>query len=137
MTVSVLLIAFVAAVATTFVFGADPAATTQPAAAAGGEKRTTESGLTIVEQGSEDRVAKAGDKVCVHYTGKLADGKKFDSSWDRGEPIAFELGQGKVIKGWDEGIAGMKVGQKRTLLPNSRCYRPVGQAANVMGDSLV
>jgi len=60
-------------------------------------------------------VAKANDQVKVHYTGWLTDGKKFDSSVDRGEPIAFKLGAGMVIKGWDEGIAGMKVGEKRKL----------------------
>src|SRR5688572_16747348 len=57
-------------------------ATTQPAAA-DSKKQVTASGLTIIEQGADDSVAKAGDTVCVHYTGRLADGKKFDSSWDR------------------------------------------------------
>ncbi|HVZ73858.1 MAG TPA: FKBP-type peptidyl-prolyl cis-trans isomerase [Polyangia bacterium] len=59
--------------------------------------------------------AKAGDQVKVHYTGWLTDGKKFDSSFDRNEPIAFKLGAGMVIPGWDEGVAGMKVGGKRQL----------------------
>ena len=60
-------------------------------------------------------VAKAGQTVKVHYTGWLTDGKKFDSSLDRGEPLEFKLGAGMVIKGWDEGVAGMKVGGKRQL----------------------
>jgi peptidylprolyl isomerase len=63
--------------------------------------------------------ARAGNKVSVHYTGWLSDngakGKKFDSSVDRGQPFQFTLGQHQVIAGWDEGVAGMKVGGKRTL----------------------
>ncbi len=59
--------------------------------------------------------AKAGQTVRVHYTGWLTNGKKFDSSVDKGEPFTFELGRGQVIKGWDEGVAGMKVGGKRQL----------------------
>jgi len=59
--------------------------------------------------------AKSGTTVEVHYTGWLKDGKKFDSSLDRKQPFSFKLGAGTVIKGWDEGVAGMKVGGKRTL----------------------
>ena len=59
--------------------------------------------------------AKSGQKVHVHYTGWLTNGKKFDSSVDRGEPFSFTLGAGQVIKGWDQGVAGMKVGGKRKL----------------------
>jgi FKBP-type peptidyl-prolyl cis-trans isomerase FkpA len=65
--------------------------------------------------GSGDVVAKAGDSVSVHYVGTLTDGTKFDSSRDHGQPFQFVLGQGRVIKGWDEGVAGMKVGEKRKL----------------------
>src|SRR5262249_17232790 len=64
-------------------------------------------------QGAE---AKSGDRVQVHYTGWLKDGKKFDSSKDRDQPFEFNLGKGEVIKGWDEGVAGMKVGGKRKLI---------------------
>jgi peptidyl-prolyl cis-trans isomerase A (cyclophilin A) len=60
--------------------------------------------------------AQAGKTVKVHYTGKLPDGKVFDSSIPRGEPIEFKLGAGRVIKGWDEGIALMKVGGKAQLI---------------------
>lgn len=61
------------------------------------------------------KVAKEGDGVRVHYTGWLTNGKKFDSSVDAGRPFTFVLGNGEVIKGWDEGVAGMKVGGKRQL----------------------
>jgi FKBP-type peptidyl-prolyl cis-trans isomerase len=86
----------------------------------GGEKGktvTTKSGLKYLDEkvGTGD-VAKAGDKVQVHYTGRLKDGKKFDSSRDRGTPFSFPLGAGRVIKGWDEGVQGMKVGGKRKLI---------------------
>jgi FKBP-type peptidyl-prolyl cis-trans isomerase len=78
---------------------------------------TTSSGLQYedlnVGTGPE---AHSGQTVQVHYTGWLTDGKKFDSSLDRGSPFSFPLGAGRVIKGWDEGVAGMKVGGKRKLL---------------------
>jgi FKBP-type peptidyl-prolyl cis-trans isomerase len=81
-----------------------------------GKGVTTPSGLKYwdLKKGT-GAIAKAGDQVKVHYTGWLTDGKKFDSSVDRGEPFAFKLGAGMVIKGWDEGVAGMKVGGKRQL----------------------
>jgi peptidylprolyl isomerase/FKBP-type peptidyl-prolyl cis-trans isomerase FkpA len=93
----------------------------QACSEAGGSKEgkviTTPSGLKYIDDKVGDgAVAKAGDTVSVHYTGKLADGKKFDSSVDRGQPFDFPLGAGKVIKGWDEGVAGMKVGGKRKLI---------------------
>lgn len=77
---------------------------------------TTSSGLTYVDQtvGTGD-VAVAGKTVSVHYTGWLENGKKFDTSVDRNQPFSFPLGAGRVIKGWDEGVEGMKVGGKRKL----------------------
>jgi FKBP-type peptidyl-prolyl cis-trans isomerase len=59
--------------------------------------------------------AKSGQQVTVHYTGWLTNGQKFDSSLDRGQPFSFKLGAGQVIKGWDEGVEGMKIGGKRQL----------------------
>lgn len=70
----------------------------------------------------------AGQTVIVHYTGWLMDGSKFDSSVDRGKPFEFVLGQGMVIKGWDEGVASMKVGGKRILIiPPHMAYGPQGR----------
>ena len=77
---------------------------------------TTPSGLTFEDTVEGDGpTPQPGQSVQVHYTGWLEDGTKFDSSVDRGQPFVFPLGQGRVIKGWDEGVAGMKVGGKRTL----------------------
>ena len=78
---------------------------------------TTKSGLKYkdLKVGDGDE-AKAGKTVVVHYTGTFTDGKKFDSSLDRNEPFEFELGAKMVIAGWDEGVAGMKVGGKRKLM---------------------
>jgi FKBP-type peptidyl-prolyl cis-trans isomerase FkpA len=85
-------------------------------ASAGGAEVTMPDGLKYTDDtvgtGAE---AQSGKTVVVHYTGWLADGTKFDSSRDRNQPFSFPLGSGQVIKGWDEGVAGMKVGGKRTL----------------------
>lgn len=75
-----------------------------------------------MEIGTGD-IAQAGKKVTVHYTGTLTDGTKFDSSVDRNQPFTFTLGAGEVIQGWDQGVAGMKVGGKRKLtIPPSLGY---------------
>lgn len=65
---------------------------------------------------SLNMVSKEGDIVSVHYVGTLEDGTKFDSSYDRGQPFSFTLGAGEVIKGWDIGVAGMKIGEKKELV---------------------
>lgn len=110
----------------------------QPAESSSGEAEseagedsvvTTESGLQyVIDKPGSGAEAVPGKLVSVHYTGTLkATGEKFDSSLDRGEPIEFVLGSGQVIPGWDEGIAGMKVGEKRTLIiPSELGYGPVG-----------
>lgn len=93
-----------------------------------GQPTTTPSGLQYwdIVVGTGD-TAVPGKPVSVHYTGWLTDGKKFDSSLDRGQPFVFTLGQGDVIKGWDEGVAGMKVGGKRQLrIPPSLGYGDSG-----------
>jgi peptidylprolyl isomerase len=90
---------------------------------------TTASGLTyiITQKNEAGQQLKAGDNVQVHYTGLLTNGVKFDSSLDRGEPIPFQLGAGKVIKGWDEGIQKLRVGERATLIiPPSLGYGAKG-----------
>jgi FKBP-type peptidyl-prolyl cis-trans isomerase FkpA len=78
---------------------------------------TMQDGLKYTDdQVGTGAVATPGKTAVVHYTGWLLDGTKFDSSRDRNQPFSFALGAGQVIKGWDEGVAGMKVGGKRTLI---------------------
>jgi peptidylprolyl isomerase len=107
-----------AAVALAFTIQATPAARAQGAP---GHMTEMEGGLKYTDtQVGTGKIATAGHQVSVHYTGWLYEngvkGKKFDSSLDRGQPFQFNLGGGQVIKGWDEGVAGMKVGGKRTLI---------------------
>lgn len=92
-----------------------------------GKEQTTKSGLKITMTAeAKNPGALSGDIVWVHYTGKLTDGTQFDSSVGS-KPFKFTLGQGQVIKGWDEGIVGMKVGEKRTLvIPPDLAYGPGG-----------
>ncbi len=82
--------------------------------------------VEILKEGTGEE-AKNGDTVTVHYTGTLEDGTKFDSSQDRGTPFSFILGAGRVIKGWDLGVAGMKVGEQRKLtIPSNLGYGAQG-----------
>lgn len=91
--------------------------------------------VTTTKEG-EGETAKAGDVVTVHYVGTLSggekDGSKFDSSRDRGEPIAFRLGAGRVIRGWDIGLVGMRPGEQRTLIiPSEWGYGPMGAGDDI------
>jgi FKBP-type peptidyl-prolyl cis-trans isomerase FkpA len=101
--------------------------------AVSGKPVSAASGLQYwdIKKGS-GKLAQAGKTVSVHYTGWLTDGKEFDSSRDVGDPIQFQLGTGQVIKGWDEGIAGMKVGGKRQL----RIPPALGYGARGFGSSI-
>lgn len=82
--------------------------------------------VEILKEGTGEET-KNGDTVSVHYTGNLEDGTKFDSSVDRGTPFSFSLGAGQVIKGWDLGVLGMKVGEKRRLtIPSELAYGETG-----------
>jgi FKBP-type peptidyl-prolyl cis-trans isomerase len=99
----------------------------------GGKEMTTPSGLKLeLLQEGKGPLPQKGQKVVVHYTGTLADGKKFDSSRDRGEPFSFTLGAGQVIQGWDEGLILMKVGSRAKLtIPPALGYGARG-AGNVI-----
>ena len=102
--------------------------------------RRTPSGLYYVqtEKGKDGESPKPGQTVQVHYTGKLLNGTVFDSSVERGTPFEFALGMGQVIKGWDEGIALMKPGEKGTLLiPSGLGYGPAGAGASIPPNSVL
>ena len=87
----------------------------------------------VMGEGAE---AQKGQTVTVHYTGFLTDGTKFDSSVDRNEPFTFKLGVGQVIKGWDEGFAGMKIGGKRKLtIPSEMGYGARGAGGVIPPDA--
>ena len=98
---------------------------------------TTASGLKYVEQKVGDgKEAKEGSRVAVHYTGTLENGQKFDSSRDRGQPFDLQIGAGEVIKGWEEGLQGMKVGGKRKLIiPPKLGYGERGRPPVIPGNA--
>ncbi|MCS6834107.1 MAG: FKBP-type peptidyl-prolyl cis-trans isomerase [Flammeovirgaceae bacterium] len=92
-------------------------------------------GIKVLKEGTGEYPEK-GRNVVVHYTGTLLDGKKFDSSLDRGQPFKFPLGQGRVIRGWDEGIAKLKVGTKALLyIPPDMGYGSRGAGAVIPPDA--
>jgi peptidylprolyl isomerase len=104
----------------------------------GGREMVTPSGLKVeLLQEGKGPLPQKGQKVVVHYTGTLADGKKFDSSRDRGEAFSFSLGMGQVIQGWDEGLTLMNVGSRAKLtIPPALGYGPRG-AGNVIPPNAV
>ena len=92
--------------------------------------------IETTQEGTGDKVTKAGDTISVHYTGKLEDGTKFDSSVDRGEPFEFKIGAGMVIQGWEQGLLDMKVGEKRTLtIPSEMGYGAQGAGGIIPPDA--
>ncbi|MCS6935081.1 MAG: peptidylprolyl isomerase [Chitinophagales bacterium] len=120
---------------------AEQALITKPAAEIVKEKypnaKKTASGLYyVVEREGTGPKAENGKKVQVHYTGMFANGKKFDSSYDRNQPLPFTLGAGQVIKGWDEGIALMRVGSKyKLIIPSELGYGPNGYPGAIPGNA--
>jgi FKBP-type peptidyl-prolyl cis-trans isomerase len=112
-----------------------PAAEPAPSGSAASKAAVTTLGKEDQKVGT-GRAAVAGDTVRVHYTGTLLDGTKFDSSRDRDEPFEFTLGAGMVIKGWDEGVAGMKKGGKRKLtIPSDMGYGKRGSPPKIPPDA--
>jgi peptidylprolyl isomerase len=108
-----------------------------PRQSGGGAETTTPSGLKytdlVVGEGPSPQT---GQTAVVHYTGTLTNGTKFDSSRDRGQPLEFPLGRGSVIKGWDEGVATMKVGGRRRLvIPPALGYGPAGRPPTIPPNS--
>jgi FKBP-type peptidyl-prolyl cis-trans isomerase len=91
---------------------------------------------TIIE--GEGKLSKSGDVLSVHYIGTLEDGTKFDSSVDRGTPFEFTVGVGQVIEGWDKGMIGMKVGEKRKLtIPSMLAYGESSPSPQIPANSIL
>ncbi len=103
------------------------------------EEITLKSGLKYIDvEVGEGPAAVSGKEVTVHYTGTFPNGKKFDSSVDRDEPFTFQLGAGRVIKGWDEGVAGMRIGGKRKLIiPPELGYGKRGAGSVIPPDAVL
>lgn len=94
--------------------------------------------VTTIQQGEGERAVQAGDSITVHYTGTLKDGTKFDSSLDRGEPFVFTVGVGSVIEGWDQGLLGMTVGEKRIIeIPSELAYGRQGSGSIPANSGLI
>lgn len=128
--------------ASLFIFGIMPTPSNNTAITQKEEKMDSTTPAPLGELKIEDitvgqgQEAKSGDTVVVHYTGTLENGKKFDSSLDRGQPFETQIGVGSVIKGWDQGIPGMKVGGKRKLtIPPDLGYGAQGAGADIPPNS--
>jgi hypothetical protein len=99
-------------------------------------KQPVQLSAEILRESTGEAQVKAGDSITVHYTGWLMDGTKFDSSLDRGQPFTVTAGVGQVISGWDQGVLGMKVGEKRKLtIPSNLAYGEAGIAGVVPPNS--
>ena len=110
-----------------------PQSRTAPAASSS-TATTTPSGLIyVITRRRDGRQPRVGETVVVHYTGLLTNGVKFDSSLDRSEPIKFKLGAGRVIKGWDEGIGKLRLGEQATLIIPPQ----LGYGAKGAGEGLI
>ena len=116
-----------------------PVAAEEPVPSTSAEEPAAAPVTTLVKEDlalGKGTAAKTGDTVKVHYTGTLLSGKKFDSSRDRNEPFDFKLGGGDVIKGWDEGVVGMKPGGKRKLtIPVDMAYGKAGRPPTIPPNS--
>ena len=102
------------------------------------DAKETSSGLkyVVIKEGSDDKKPKRGALVSAHYTGKLLDGTKFDSSYDRNKPLQFPVGLGRVIKGWDEAFLDMKKGEQRVLIiPSNLAYGSRGAGSAIPPDA--
>ena len=102
-----------------------------------GDIQSTADGLRYIDEKAGDGAEpKSGQTVTVQYTGWLTSGTKFDSSRDRNQPFSFTLGQGQVIKGWDEGLATMKIGgRRRLIIPAALAYGPAGRPPTIPQNS--
>lgn len=99
-------------------------------------KQPMEVKIEKTQEGTGDRTVKSRDTISVHYTGKLENGTKFDSSVDRGTPFEFTIGKGMVIQGWEQGLLGMKIGEKRTLtIPSELGYGSRGAGGVIPPDA--
>ena len=110
-----------------------PSSAAEPATTQSSEStHTLPDGLKITDVSQASSGAQTGDQVWVHYVLKLEDGTEVDNSYKRGEPIAVTLGQGQVIKGWEEGLIGMQIGGKRKLIiPPDLAYGPEGRPPKI------